>query len=159
MVVKATDALKKILQKILQIIGNLNNKSEIVVLWTNPNPQNSWPSGKYIDAAVDLNKIDYVIFIVRTATDVKEQTGVIAKAGQNAIVPISGWLRERTTLAHRPFSFDTSKQKYKAGSSTFFNDLDNSANNNYAIPYILLGIKLGGAIANLHHLFRRWCIC
>lgn len=144
MVVKATDALKKILQKILQIIGNLNNKSEIVVLWTNPAPQNSWPSGKYIDAAVDINKIDYVIFIVRTATDIKDQTGVIAKAGENAIVPIPGWLRDRTTLAHRPFNFDTSKQKYKAGSSAFFNDLDNATNNNYAIPYILLGIKLGG---------------
>lgn len=131
-------------KKVSSIMSSLSKKTEINLLWTNPNPTSSFAA-----QTVNVNGLsayDEYEVVYKFHTTVAMLNTHKSKVGYGTLLYIhdSGKMYRRNVTAN--------------GNKLQISDVAGSKEDNaYVIPYQIYGIKLGGVVN--HRFFRRWFGC
>lgn len=158
------DILKEVLEKLKALTTSTNKKTEINLLWTNPNPTSSFAAQK---VSLDLSGYDMIEIVsysrIGQDTNYNGYTSgkfLKGKAGNISNACFIGASIDYIYLMSRPFSSNNTGITFEKGSTLYTNSNSHTAtvtSNSSIIPYQIYGIKLGGVVN--HRFFRRWFGC
>lgn len=151
-------------KKVSSIISSLNKKTEINLLWTNPNPTSSFAAQT---VSLNLSGYDMVEIAFYQATSQlythtkRVLVGCVSDLGvvTTRFLETSGTSTSGTWSTSRQVNVKTTGITFGAGAYeyTYNNGNNHVVNNSYTIPLKIYGIKLGGVVN--HRFFRRWFGC
>lgn len=137
------DILKEVLEKLKALTTSTNKKTEIKLLWTNPNPTKAFAAQTV--SVNGLSSYDEYEVVYKFYSTLAMLNTHKSKVGYGTLLYIhdSGNTYRRNVTA--------------SGNNLTISDVAGSRDDNaYVIPYQIYGIKLGGVV---NHFFRRWFGC
>lgn len=145
------DILKEVLEKLKALTTSTDKKTEINLLWTNPNPTSAFAAKT---VSLNLSGYDMVEIAFYQATSQlythtkRVLVGCVSDLGAvtTRFLETSGTSTSGTWSTSRQVNVKTTGITFGAGAYeyTYNNGNNHVVNNSYTIPLKIYGIKLGG---------------